>query len=67
MPEQMPEIEVTLRWPLAARAILALSWLWPYFGHDFARRLIQWAAGEALIRVGHDAEWELLFPEGVVL
>ena len=66
MPKQMPEIEISVRFPIAARAVLALSWLWPHFGYDFARRQIQWAAGQAKVRV-HGGEWELLFPEGVVI
>ncbi len=67
MPNQMPEIEVSVRFPITAKAVLALSWLWPHFGYDFARRLIQWAAGTAQVRAGRGAEWEPLFPEGLVL
>ncbi len=61
------EIEVRVRFGIPARVVVALWWLWPYFGHNFARRLIQWAAGEAEVQVGRGAEWEPLFPEGVVL
>ncbi len=66
MPETMPEIEVRVRFPMVAKAVLALSWLWPYFGYDFARRMIQWSASTAQVQVA-GGEWEPLFPEGVVL